>query len=143
MAHYYDEILEIPNAYDAVGDNLYIGGLLEDYSRFRHVICLTPMYYPHLDLPTQSVWCHPFTDDSNVPSDEFIADCVKQIATSVEAGPTLVHCAAGVNRSALMVTLYLVRHRQYSPIDAIQYIRDIRSPSVLSNEYFYNRVLLG
>lgn len=49
-------------------------------------------------------------------------------------GPTLVHCQAGLNRSALVVALALMRDRTAE--EAIALLREKRSPAVLCNRAF-------
>lgn len=51
------------------------------------------------------------------------------------AGPTLVHCEMGVNRSNLLVAMALIR--QGMTWDrAVEGLRKLRHPDVLCNEYF-------
>jgi predicted protein tyrosine phosphatase len=52
-----------------------------------------------------------------------------------EGKKTLVHCQAGLNRSALVAAAYLIRTGM-SVDEAIQLLRDKRSPVVLCNSYF-------
>lgn len=47
----------------------------------------------------------------------------------------LIRCQAGVNRSSMVMALVLML-TGYSAVDAIQLIRERRSPAILANEYF-------
>ncbi len=58
------------------------------------------------------------------------------------AGPTLVHCQAGLNRSSLVVGRALVL-AGLTPVDAIALIRRRRSPVCLCNPAFEAWVLDG
>lgn len=67
-----------------------------------------------------------------------------QIADEVNvlrgAGPTLVHCQAGLNRSGLVTALALIKDGR-TPREAIDLLREKRSPLVLCNETFENWLL--
>jgi protein-tyrosine phosphatase len=51
------------------------------------------------------------------------------------AGPTLVHCQAGLNRSSLVIARALILSGMPS-VAAIALIREKRSPACLSNPSF-------
>lgn len=57
-----------------------------------------------------------------------------------DKGPTLVHCQAGLNRSGVVAALVLVMNG-YSPEEAIEKLRESRSPAVLCNPSFEEFVL--
>lgn len=63
---------------------------------------------------------------------EALADWVNE---KVKLGPTLVHCQAGINRSAFVTGLALIR-RGVPADDAIRIMREKRSDRVLSNQAF-------
>lgn len=136
----YDSILEIMNPYDRVAGNLYIGGILPDYSEFDYVICCTPecTHYNRTNKVTHLV---PFNDTRELPPEQFITDVVELIILCAGKGKTLVQCSAGLNRSGMMVALAMVKGGWYSTA-AVAYLRTIRSQSVLHNETFLERVLL-
>ena len=66
-------------------------------------------------------------------------DNVVELATLVnscrEDGPTLVHCQAGLNRSGLVAGTALVLAGR-TPQEAINLLRETRSPAVLCNPVF-------
>lgn len=77
--------------------------------------------------------------------DSFTASRVNELANWLyerwEGGDTvLVRCQAGWNRSGLVMALTLIQ-AGYSPRDAIDLLRDKRSPHVLSNPEFEAFVL--
>lgn len=53
-----------------------------------------------------------------------------------ETGPVLVHCQAGLNRSSLLVGMALVRGDGYTGQEAVDTIREKRSPACLCNNAF-------
>jgi protein-tyrosine phosphatase len=138
---YYDEIMEIPNAYDCVGNNLFIGGILPSYRQFDYVVCCTPeeTHYARINQVTHMV---PFNDCRELPSEQFLTEIVALVRDCRVRGSTYVHCSAGVNRSAMIVALVLIADG-YEPQEAVNYLRELRSVSVLCNEDFYQRVLQG
>jgi Dual specificity phosphatase, catalytic domain len=137
----YDSILEIQNPYDRVHGNLYIGGILSDYNEFDYVICCTPDA-THDNRTNRVTHLVPFNDSRELPSENFITDVVALIIHCTGRGRTLVHCSAGLNRSGMMVALAMIREG-WIPSVAVEYLRRIRSCSVLHNEVFLDRVLLG
>lgn len=142
----YDEILEIQNAYDVVanryGHTLSLGGCLTNYQDFDYVICLTPDVVSHnrTGMPTFYL---PFNDTRQLPSERLVTDAVDVVGWCMRRGNTLVHCNAGVNRSAMIVALWMVNVTGMSPLNAIQHLRAVRSQSVLSNETFFYRVVFN
>jgi hypothetical protein len=64
-----------------------------------------------------------------------------KIAKEVEAGNrVLVHCAAGVQRSAAVVAIYLIAKYRVTTDEAIQYIKMKRSIAFFGNANFYNSI---
>lgn len=61
---------------------------------------------------------------------DYVVECVKD-------GPTLVKCQAGLNRSGLVTALALIKTGK-TPCEAIDLLREKRSPLVLCNETFEN-----
>jgi protein-tyrosine phosphatase len=53
-----------------------------------------------------------------------------------ESGPVLVHCQAGLNRSAVVVTRAIMLDEGASANDVIESLRKLRSPAVLCNHKF-------
>lgn len=126
-----------------VEGHLWQGGYLETSAKstplpgFEYVLSLYPWrrydtvayrreerLYDHGDVPDQALL-------------EELADWVNEKRL---IGPTLVHCQAGLNRSALVTALALVRAKlpltAKTPSDAIALLRDQRSPAVLCNSAF-------
>lgn len=122
--------------------NLWTGGcasglVLPDF--FEHVVSLYPWesYSVENFLLTYAEFAA--YDSADGPPDR-IDMIVSLVADCVEDGPTLVHCQAGLNRSALVASLVLVRLGR-TPIEAVQLVRERRSPACLCNETFLSYVL--
>lgn len=127
------------NNEDQIADNLWIGGNPVEISKFQYVIAVNhaPKYY----IPN-GTWAvvYPFDDASWLPDLDklnMLADMVNEYRTK---GPTLVHCSAGLNRSALVVALALIK-RGMTGNDAIQLIRSKRGNDALHNQTFADWLL--
>lgn len=140
MTIHYDDILEIPNAYDQVAPNLYFGGILSDYSLFDTVICCTPEVSLHNGREGLVTVYVPFNDNRELPSMEFLDSVVDLVIQGTNRGSTYVHCTAGINRSAIIIALTLIRQGGL-PSEVVDRLRNIRSCSVLSNQTFLEYVL--
>ena len=123
-----------------VKDNLWQGGCVGGVSlqgRFRHIISLYPWerYNPGgaelLDSFVEVV----LYDGPQVPDENQLYSLAKWVNICKQHGPTLVHCQAGLNRSALVTTLSLVLDGM-APTEAIALLRAYRSPAVLCNKAF-------
>lgn len=121
-----------------VDGNLWQGGCPEWGlpAYFRYVLNLYPWVKYGVDAGTTVLKVEMF--DSNDPDRidrprlESLADWVNEKRL---LGPTLVHCQAGLNRSALVTGLALIRSGMAAD-DAIQMLRAKRSPAVLVNATF-------
>jgi hypothetical protein len=70
---------------------------------------------------------------------ETVNQAVDQVCEWLDEGKTvLVHCQAGLNRSSLVSALVLQRYYGFSIAQAIEQIRERRSPTCLCNEDFEN-----
>lgn len=79
-------------------------------------------------------------DDSNEPNKENVLFLAKIVNLCREQGPTLVHCQAGLNRSGLIAATALILEG-WSAREAIDYLREVRSPAVLCNRTFEDWLL--
>jgi hypothetical protein len=102
---------------------------------FRYVLNLFPSESYGLREGTQ-IRAVRLMDGSTVPDRAVLDDLVNWVVRSISKGPTLVHCQVGLNRSALIAGLVLVREYGMTPDDAIAMLRRIRSPAVLCNPAF-------
>ncbi|KAK6057671.1 dual specificity phosphatase, catalytic domain protein [Cooperia oncophora] len=74
-----------------------------------------------------------------------IQDYFDQVADKIKAvkdrgGKTLVHCMAGVSRSASLVMIYLVKHERMTLRQAYHYVRSAR-PVIRPNVGFWKQMV--
>lgn len=127
-------ILYTMNPYDEIVKNLYVGQYPSDVSEFKNVLCLNGRATYNIEI-WQTVVTAPFDDGSQLPPDEFLhklGDLANYLSTNEK---TLVHCAAGINRSAMIAALVLMK-RGYNSSNAIQTIRTKRDKECLNNKKF-------
>lgn len=118
-----------------VDGNLWQGGCpapeLPDY--FKHVLNLYPWegyrYAAGTEVRTERLY-----DSTEVPSAFLLEGLAIWVNERRKDGPTLVHCQAGLNRSALVTGLALIRSGMKAA-DAVALLRK-RSPMVLCNKAF-------
>lgn len=122
--------------------NLWQGGCEDGMvlpEQFKHLVSLYP--WEHYDVPgaMRSVLVVPMFDSTDQPFGR-----VDSIAAWVNAccddAPTLVHCQAGLNRSALVAARALMLQGR-SAEDAIALLRERRSDAVLCNPSFHRWLL--
>lgn len=119
-----------------VEDGLWQGGCIGGVTLpedFRHVLSLYPWerYTLGPDTKLLEVKLYDALDQDLEMIDElarYVNDCRAE-------GKTLVHCQAGLNRSGLIVARALMLEG-YSARDAIDKLRESRSPMVLCNPAF-------
>ena len=121
-----------------VEDNLWQGGCVNGVNLqgyFRHIVSLYPWerYVPGGDL--DSFVEVRLYDGPRVPDEAQLYAIAEWINVCKAHGRILVHCQAGLNRSALLTALSLVLAGS-TPADAIRRLRDSRSPAVLCNKRF-------
>jgi protein-tyrosine phosphatase len=119
-----------------IDGNLWTGGCPapEVPSYFKFVLNLYP-WMPY-DIPEGTeVKAVALYDDSGLPSVQKLEDLADWVNEKRKLGPTLCHCQAGLNRSALVAGLALIRDGR-TPAQAIELLRSKRSPAVLCNPTF-------
>lgn len=123
-------------------DNLWMGGCqdrlpLDD--DFVKVVSLYPWEKYTLGDNTERVEVKMYDAEEGVDLDD-LERASEAVLEGLEKGKTLVHCQAGLNRSGL-VSAYTMMKLGYRAEDAIQLLRDARSPLVLCNETFEKQLL--
>lgn len=98
----------------------------------------------------QTLWLHPhqtrfadkiFEDKPYLPDIALLHELADLTNECREKGPTLVHCHMGINRSALILGLALVKSGM-DPLDAIVLMRQKRSNIILSNKVFHDWLIM-
>ncbi|XP_068659749.1 uncharacterized protein [Aristolochia californica] len=81
----------------------------------------------------------PLRDMENENLLDYLDVCLNFIEESRKEGSVLVHCFAGVSRSAAIITAYLMRTEQLSLEDALESLR-LRCASVCPNDGFLEQL---
>ncbi len=104
--------------------------------RFDRVLTLCQERDERVVVPSGSealVWRIP---DAQIRDAESVRSWARSIAAWVAGGEqVLVRCAAGLNRSGLVVARTLVE-QGYEPVDAVRLVREKRRPDALNNPWF-------
>ncbi|KDR19773.1 dual specificity protein phosphatase 14 isoform X2 [Zootermopsis nevadensis] len=69
---------------------------------------------------------------------DFVADMIEEVRCA--DGKTLVHCVAGVSRSATLCLAYLMKHERMPLRKAFSYLRS-RRPSIRPNSGFFSQLI--
>lgn len=122
------------NNEDKVADNLWIGGNPVDVMKYQYVIAVNHAPKYHIPHGTWAV-VYPFDDAAWLPDLDKLNALADMVNDFSSKGPTLVHCSAGLNRSALVIALALIK-RGMTAGDAISLIRAKRGSDALHNTTF-------
>lgn len=107
-----------------------IGGVPAE---FKHVLNLYP--WEHYAVPEGTAVREVALYDDDLENYDVIVSLAEWVNEKQKDGPVLVHCQAGLNRSALVVALSMMLNGA-SADEAIGTLREKRSPAVLCNPYF-------
>lgn len=121
-----------------VDGNLWQGGCQDGLvlpANINHVISLYPWEQYVVPAPIRSELRVRMYDSSDMPDPEQIRDIAAWVNSCRRTGETLVHCQAGLNRSALIVA-YALMLEGMTADEAIALLRAKRSPAVLCNATF-------
>lgn len=118
--------------------NLWMGGCTNGLilpNEIQHVISLYP--WESYDIAHQLKSCLEVRmyDASGEPNHQQVVGIADWVNVCRDDAPTLVHCQAGLNRSGLITATALAR-RGMKAKDAIDYVREARSPACLCNQSF-------
>lgn len=128
-----------PDFVSHIKDNLWLGshpsGGDSSTRDYKTIMCFDgrPSYQLY---EGQMVICMPFRDDDYTPDEKMLNDAAMLAWSFGLSGKTLLHCSAGINRSALIMGLCLVKFYGMYPAQAIKLMREKRAPMVLMNQYF-------
>ena len=120
-----------------VEGNLWQGGCLGGSrlpDEFRYVLSLYPWERYEIGPDTERHEVRLY-DGPDIPPTTQLNELADWVNEKRVLGLTLVHCQAGLNRSALITALALIRSGM-TPDDAIALLRRQRSPAVLCNPTF-------
>jgi len=116
------------NVYDKIVDNLYLGSAsaLDYHKNFSMIVNCTY----EIPFPTNFKHCYRIAvNDDPDDSHHFLqlvetTNILEKInASIIKQKPVLLHCFSGVQRSASLTALYLIKYHNMKPYSAIDYIR--------------------
>lgn len=122
------------NNEDKIVDNLWVGGDPVDVTKYQYIVAVNKAPTYHIPNGTMVV-VYPFDDADMLPDLHKLQELADTVNRFSDQGVTLVHCSAGLNRSALVVALALIK-RGMTPGDAIALIRSKRGSDALHNKTF-------
>jgi hypothetical protein len=121
-----------------VEGNLYVGGcqrglILPHF--LVHLVSLYPWESYTVNHELRSRTELTAYDDDLGELEDLMDGLAAWVLVCLRSGPTLVHCQAGLNRSSL-VAAYALMKAGRSASEAVELLRDRRSPAVLCNRTF-------
>jgi len=129
-----------------INDHLYLSGagvLRPEKLRQKKITCIInatteepTAYLPGIDCLRIRIEDNPFANLSHYF--DMVADRIKSVKE--QGGKTLVHCVAGVSRSASLCIIYLVKHEKMSLRQAYHYVKSAR-PIVRPNVGFWKQMV--
>ncbi len=139
------EVIDIKKSdlFNSLEGHLWIGSTPAaqpgSHAMFTFIVNLYPWeQYPMSEH--QVMLMAPLLDSDQMPNEDVLNMLAEYVNMARRVGPTLVHCQAGRNRSALICALALVRSGS-TPEDAIALIRSKHDPLALSNKTFESWLL--
>jgi hypothetical protein len=123
--------------------NLWMGGTPADQPGCSRVFRFIVNLYPWESYPTyadQVLTKVPMYDHSELMPEKFLLGLADYVNATRTAGPTLVHCQMGLNRSGLVAALALIRSGM-TPSAAVQLLRRKRDECVLCNPAFHDYLM--
>lgn len=110
------------------------GKVAED---LKYVMSLNGASYTNIPQYVVSTY---FEDGLVLPPEPYLKSLADTAVDLWDDGSLLIHCAAGLNRSAMIMGLVLIRHGMTAS-DALILMREKRSKQVLFNPVFRNWLL--
>ncbi len=118
-------------------DNLYLGSCSNtdpDLLRLHNIKYVLNVSHTKTSLPDDFV-CEqiPISDKSDVKIRDYFERSFKFIDAAITNGPILVHCRAGISRSATIVIAYLMKKQHMSYQTAMEFVskrREIICPNI-------------
>jgi hypothetical protein len=135
------EMVRIP-AWTVIGDHLILGAHPADTMPPNVDAIANVDSFRFYDVPDGILYLHFAYRDANVIPDSTDLRITASFLNELRAaGKTvLIHCRLGLNRSALLTGLVLI-DEGYRAKDAVELMRNLRSPYVLENKTFERYVL--
>jgi protein-tyrosine phosphatase len=122
-----------------INDRLWVGGCQDGLalpSNIEHVVSVYPWEKYTINHELRSSLSVEMFDGGSV-DEELVRRVAAAVNVCLQDGTTLVHCQAGLNRSALVAALALMTGDEgLGAAGAIALLRERRSPAVLCNKTF-------
>lgn len=130
-----NKVFSVP-LYSHIVGNLWTGGCPVDSvpDEFKFVVCLYPWESYRVPMETTHLKAMLY-DAEDMPDKDVLYALADYVNAVSKIGMTLVHCQAGLNRSALVATLALMRSGMTAD-GAINLMREKRCDAVLCNQAF-------
>jgi protein-tyrosine phosphatase len=129
-------VIVLANNIDQIAENLFVGGnpTQDEAEKFKFIVAMN--HTPNYRRPNETfLFVAPIKDEPGRPPIEFLRKVAKCAEAYVDQGPTLIHCTAGLNRSAMIAGMVLINKGMCAD-EAINLIREKRGQDALENEYF-------
>jgi protein-tyrosine phosphatase len=135
------EIVRLP-AWTVIGDHLILGAHPADTMPPDVDVIANVDSFRFYDVPDAVLYMHfAYRDTDAIPDSAELHIAASFLNDLRAAGKTVfIHCRLGLNRSALITGLVLV-DEGYRAKDAIELMRNLRSPYVLANKTFEHYLL--
>jgi hypothetical protein len=135
------EMVRLP-AWTVIGDHLILGAHPADTMPPNVDAIANVDSFRFYDVPDGILYLHFAYRDANVIPDSTDLRIAASFLNDLRAaGKTVfIHCRLGLNRSALLTGLVLI-DEGYRATDAIEMMRNLRSPHVLENKTFERYLL--
>jgi protein-tyrosine phosphatase len=128
-------MVRIP-AWTIIGDHLILGAHPADTMPPNVDAIANVDSFRFCDLPERILYMHFAYRDTDAIPDATDLRTSATFLNDLRAGKTIfIHCRLGLNRSALLTGLVLI-DEGYRAEDAIELMRNLRSPYVLENKTF-------
>ena len=124
-------------------DNIYLGDVLaaenEDYLKKFNISlvinCAIDYISDYKDLKALELKLYDFEDEELFPKFEYAYKIIKQYKKT----NILIHCMAGVSRSASLVIFYIMKEKRWNYDKSFEYVQKIRT-SIGPNTSFINQL---
>jgi protein-tyrosine phosphatase len=135
------EMVRIP-AWTVIGDHLILGAHPADRMPTNVDAIANVDSFRFYDVPDRVLYLHfAYRDTDAIPDSADLHIVASSLNELRAAGKTVfIHCRLGLNRSALLTGLVLI-DEGYRAKDAIEMMRNLRSPYVLENKTFERYLL--
>ena len=163
-----NKIVMNTNPYDEIIPNLYLGGIkaLDNYNINCNINCNINykndyiIFYMVVDLIKYTNMVNEsmgqqFEKYINLPVNDSPDECdnllkmindtqvLEKIYLALQQDkPVLVHCFAGMQRSCALVASYLIKYHNFTPINAIDFIKTKRPIAFFGNVNFMDLLLM-